>query len=75
MYDPWLRESDNRWVSSPQSAGVYQLYVKDLLHDNYKAWDIAKVQNLFSGDVVERILETLLVGSITEDKVWSGRMK
>ncbi|MCH95897.1 ribonuclease H protein, partial [Trifolium medium] len=69
MYDPWLRGSDNRWVSSPQSAGVYQLYVKDLLLDNYKAWDIAKVRNLFSGDAVERILATPLMGSVKEDKV------
>jgi hypothetical protein len=69
MYDPWLRGSNNRWVSSPQPAGVYQLYVKDLLHENYKAWDIAKVRNLFSGDVVERILATPLVGSVREDKV------
>ncbi|KAK2425760.1 hypothetical protein QL285_024507 [Trifolium repens] len=30
MYDPWVCESDNRWLSSPQSTGVYQLFVKDL---------------------------------------------
>ena len=48
MHDPWLRGSANRWVPSPQPAGVYQLSVRDLLHENYKAWNIAKVRNLFS---------------------------
>ncbi|GAU33334.1 hypothetical protein TSUD_165990 [Trifolium subterraneum] len=69
MHDPWLRGSANRWVPSPQPAGVYQLSVRELLHDNYKAWNIAKVRNLFSRDVAEKILETPLVSSIREDKV------
>ncbi|GAU26741.1 hypothetical protein TSUD_317390 [Trifolium subterraneum] len=69
MHDPWLRGSANRWVPSPQPAGVYQLSVKDLLHDNYKAWNIVKVRNLFSRDVAEKILETPLVSSVREDKV------
>ncbi|GAU41924.1 hypothetical protein TSUD_25650 [Trifolium subterraneum] len=69
MQDPWLRGSANRWVPSPQPAGVYQLSVRDLLHENYKAWNIAKVRTLFSGDVAERILETPLVSSVREDKV------
>ncbi|GAU41378.1 hypothetical protein TSUD_398150 [Trifolium subterraneum] len=69
MHDPWLRGSANRWVPSPQPAGVYQLSVRDLLHENYKAWNIVKVRNLFSRDVAEKILETPLVSSIREDKV------
>ncbi|GAU10125.1 hypothetical protein TSUD_418540, partial [Trifolium subterraneum] len=69
MHDPWLRGSTNRWVPSPQPAGVYQLSVRDLLHDNYKAWNIVKVRNLFSRDVAEKILETPLVSSVREDKV------
>ncbi|GAU46665.1 hypothetical protein TSUD_184530 [Trifolium subterraneum] len=69
MHDPWLRRSANRWVPSPQPAGVYQLSVRDLLHDNYKAWNIVKVRNLFSRDVAEKILETPLVSSVREDKV------
>ncbi|GAU20296.1 hypothetical protein TSUD_337770 [Trifolium subterraneum] len=64
-----LRGSANRWVPSPQPAGVYQLSVRDLLHDNYKAWNIVKVRNLFSRDVAEKILETPLVSSVREDKV------
>ncbi|GAU35928.1 hypothetical protein TSUD_69610 [Trifolium subterraneum] len=69
MHDPWLRGSASRWVPSPQPAGVYQLSVRDLLHENYKAWNIAKVRNLFSKDVAEKILETPLVSSVREDKV------
>ncbi|GAU22925.1 hypothetical protein TSUD_326970, partial [Trifolium subterraneum] len=69
MHDPWLRGSANRWVPSPQPAGVYQLFVRDLLHENYKAWNVAKVRNLFSKDVAEKILETPLVSSVREDKV------
>ncbi|GAU46064.1 hypothetical protein TSUD_401430 [Trifolium subterraneum] len=69
MHDPWLRGKVNKWVPSPQPAGVYQLSVRDLLLENYKAWNIAKVRNLFSGDVAERILETPLVNSVREDKV------
>ncbi|GAU37390.1 hypothetical protein TSUD_22640 [Trifolium subterraneum] len=69
MHDTWLRGSVNRWVPSPQPTGVYQLSVRDLLHDNYKAWNIVKVQNLFSRDVAEKILETPLVSSVCEDKV------
>ncbi|GAU38783.1 hypothetical protein TSUD_163580 [Trifolium subterraneum] len=64
-----VRGSANRWVPSPQPAGVYQLSVRDLLHDNYKEWNIVKVRNLFSRDVAEKILETPLVSSVREDKV------
>ncbi|GAU39232.1 hypothetical protein TSUD_396790 [Trifolium subterraneum] len=80
MHDPWLRGKVNKWVPSPQPAGVYQLSVRDLLHENYKAWNIAKVRNLFSGDVAERILETPLVHSVRSDKYhvagnWNGIWK
>ncbi|GAU35438.1 hypothetical protein TSUD_375280 [Trifolium subterraneum] len=69
MHDPWLRGSASRLVPSPQLAGVYQLSVRDLLHENYKAWNIATVRNLFSKDVAEKILETPLVSSVRGDKV------
>ncbi|GAU50148.1 hypothetical protein TSUD_136200 [Trifolium subterraneum] len=36
-------------VPSPQEEGVYHLFVSDWLLDNYKVWDIAKVQRLFPG--------------------------
>ncbi|GAU16656.1 hypothetical protein TSUD_326060 [Trifolium subterraneum] len=48
---------------------VYISYLSELSHENYKAWNIAKVRNLFSKDVAERILETPLVSSVREDKV------
>ncbi|GAU45071.1 hypothetical protein TSUD_85570 [Trifolium subterraneum] len=69
MHDPWLRGSANIWVPSPQPTDVYQFSVRDSLHENYKAWNIAKVRNLFSKDLAERILETPLVSSVPEDKV------
>ncbi|GAU29437.1 hypothetical protein TSUD_150070 [Trifolium subterraneum] len=80
MHDPWLRESANRWVPSPQPTGVYQLSVRDLLHENFKAWNIAKVRNLFSRDAAKRILETPLVSSVRSDKHhvagnWNGIWK
>ncbi|GAU45948.1 hypothetical protein TSUD_238520 [Trifolium subterraneum] len=46
-----------------------QVYFSYLLHENYKAWNIAKGRNLFSKDVAEKILETPLVSSVREDKV------
>ncbi|GAU48559.1 hypothetical protein TSUD_182070 [Trifolium subterraneum] len=71
MYDPWLRGNGDRWVSSPQVECVYDLFVKDLLLENYKAWDIAKIQNLFIGLVVKEIIATPLISSVKEDKmVW-----
>jgi hypothetical protein len=48
---------------------VYDLFVKDLLLENYKAWDIAKIRNLFLGPVVEEIIATPLISSVKEDKV------
>ncbi|GAU28280.1 hypothetical protein TSUD_256080 [Trifolium subterraneum] len=34
MHDPWLRGKVNKWVPSPQPTGLYQLSVRDLLHEN-----------------------------------------
>ncbi|CAJ2667228.1 unnamed protein product, partial [Trifolium pratense] len=69
MYDPWLRGKGDRWVSSPQGEDVYHLVVKDLLLENYKAWDIAKIRNLFTGRAVDEIIATPLISSVKEDKV------
>ena len=69
MYDPWLRGKGDRWVSSPQGEDVYHLVVKDLLLENYKAWDIAKIRNLFTGRVVDEIIATPLISSVKEDNV------
>ncbi|GAU45240.1 hypothetical protein TSUD_291240 [Trifolium subterraneum] len=71
MYDPWMRGNGDHWVSSPQVECVYDLFVKDLLLENYKAWDIAKIRHLFFGPVVEEIIATPLISSVKEDKlVW-----
>ncbi|PNX77087.1 hypothetical protein L195_g033048 [Trifolium pratense] len=69
MYDPWLRGKGDHWVSSSQVEGVYHLVVKDLLLESYKAWDIAKIRNLFTRLVVDEIIATPLISSVKEDKV------
>jgi hypothetical protein len=48
---------------------VYNLLVRDLLVENYKAWNIAKIRMLFPDHVVERIIATPLIGSVYEDKM------
>ncbi|GAU35453.1 hypothetical protein TSUD_364090 [Trifolium subterraneum] len=68
MYDPWLSGNGDRWVSSPQVECVYDFFVKDLLLENYKACNIAKIRNLFIGPVVEEIIATPLINSVKEDK-------
>jgi hypothetical protein len=73
MCDPWLRGNDERWIPSPQPEGVYELFVSDLMVNNYKSWNTAKVRMLFPDQVAERILATPLIGSVYEDKlVWEG---
>jgi hypothetical protein len=73
MSDPWLRGNKERWILSPQPEGVYNLFVRDPMVDNYKAWNIAKVRTLFPDQVAERFIATPLIGSIYEDKmVWEG---
>lgn len=73
MSDPWLRGNGERWIISPQPEGVYHLLVRDLMVENYKAWNVAKIRTLFSDHVAERIIATPLIGSVYEDKlVWEG---
>ncbi|CAJ2678816.1 unnamed protein product [Trifolium pratense] len=43
MSDPWLRGNGERWIPLPQPEGVYNLFVRDLMIDNYKAWNVAKI--------------------------------
>ncbi|MCI30874.1 hypothetical protein A2U01_0052085, partial [Trifolium medium] len=68
-----LRGNGERWILSPQPEGVYNLLVRDLMVDNYKAWNIAKIRMLFPDHVAGRIIATPLIGSVYEDKlVWEG---
>jgi hypothetical protein len=72
MSDPWLCGNEDRWILSPQPEGVYDLLVRDLMVDNYKAWNIAKICILFPDHVAERIIATPLISSVYEAK-WFGR--
>ncbi|GAU49279.1 hypothetical protein TSUD_407190 [Trifolium subterraneum] len=75
MSDPWLRGNGEHWILLHQPEGVYNLYVRDLIVDNYKAWNIAKICMLFSDQAAERIIATPLIGSIYEDKlVWEWEL-
>ncbi|MCH89277.1 putative ribonuclease H protein, partial [Trifolium medium] len=71
MSDPWLRGNGERWIPSPQPEGMYNLFVRDLMVDNYKAWNVTKIRMLFPVQVAERIIATPLIGSVYVDKmVW-----
>ncbi|CAJ2669980.1 unnamed protein product [Trifolium pratense] len=71
MSDPWLRGNGERWIPSPQPEGMYNLFVRDLMVDNYKAWNVSKIRMLFPVQVAERIIATPLIGSVYVDKmVW-----
>jgi hypothetical protein len=62
-------------VYKTQVEDVYSLFVKDLLLENYKVWDITKIRNLFIGLMIEEIIATLFISSVKEDKVVWERMK
>jgi hypothetical protein len=47
MSDPWLRGNGERWIFLPQPEGVYGLFARDLMLENYKASNIAKIHMLF----------------------------
>ncbi|PNX54306.1 ribonuclease H, partial [Trifolium pratense] len=71
MSDPWLRGNGERWIPSPQLEGMYNLFVRDLMIDNYKAWNVNKIRMLFPVQVAERIIATPLIGSVYVDKmIW-----
>ncbi|CAJ2661944.1 unnamed protein product [Trifolium pratense] len=69
--DPWLRRQGSGWVSAPQSQGVYNLSVDNLMIEGLKQWDFNKITNLFLHDVAEEILAVLLIREVQEDRlVW-----
>jgi hypothetical protein len=71
MNEPWLRDLEGAWVSSPQDQGVHNLYVNDLMLPNVKIWDKGKVESLFPMHVANHILDIPLFNMLSEDKlVW-----
>ncbi|PNX78310.1 heat shock protein [Trifolium pratense] len=72
MSEPWLREANGAWISSPQDQGVHNFYVNDLLLPDMKIWDREKIESIFPMYVAKRILEVPLFNMIDEDKlIWT----
>jgi septum formation inhibitor-activating ATPase MinD len=73
MNEPWLRESQGRFLCAPQTQNVYSLKIQHLLLLNVKRWDEDKIHSLFSIDVAREILAVPLLELVREDKlIWSG---
>jgi hypothetical protein len=71
MGEPWLRQEDGRWVTSPQNQGVYDLSLQHLMLPNSNHWDGEKIKSLFSDQEAKNILVVPLLNVVTEDKlVW-----
>jgi hypothetical protein len=71
MGEPWLREKDGVWIPSPQSQGVHNLNVNDLMIPIMKLWDTEKIESLFPMHIANRIVETPLLNVVEEDKlIW-----
>jgi hypothetical protein len=72
MLDPWLRNEGKGWMHSPQSQGVYNLFVKDLMMNNDKKWLTHKIMQLFSHAAAEEILKVPLMSEVSDDcLVWT----
>ncbi|GAU27412.1 hypothetical protein TSUD_356480 [Trifolium subterraneum] len=69
MKDPWLRGQGRGWVSAPQSQGVYNLSVKNLMVEGLKQWDYNIITNLFSHEAAEEILVVPLIREVQEDRI------
>jgi hypothetical protein len=71
MSDPWLRGSDGTWIHSPQTQGVHNLHVSDLMVPNVKVWDKNKIDTIFPMYIASRIYEIPLFDTHEDDKlVW-----
>jgi hypothetical protein len=72
MGDPWLREVDGRWVTSPQNQGVHNLYLQHIMLPNSKQWDGVKIKSLFSDHEAKKILAVPLLNTVEVDKlIWN----
>jgi hypothetical protein len=69
MNDPWFRGVHGSWIQSPQSQGVHNLRVSDLMADEERVWDIDKIESLFSDDMVQAILDTPLFAEFHNDRI------
>jgi hypothetical protein len=72
MGEPWLRAEDGRWITSPQTQGVYNLTIQQLMIPNSKQWNVEKLNSLFLKEEVKKILAVPLLHMVEEDKlIWS----
>jgi len=69
MNDPWVRGVQGSLIQSPQSRGVHNLSVSDLLVAEEQFWDIDKIKDLFPDDMVQAILDTPLFVAVQNDKI------
>ena len=69
MNDPWVRGVQGSLIQSPQSRGVHNLSVSDLLVAEEQFWDIDKIKDLFPDDMVQAILDTPLIVEVQKDKI------
>jgi ribonuclease HI len=71
MNDPWLRSNDGAWLPSPQTQGVYNLRVSDLMIPNTHVWDRGKIEFIFPIHIAKSILEIPLLSTVENDTlVW-----
>jgi hypothetical protein len=71
MSDPWLRGSSGAWIPSPQSQGVHNLSVNELMVPNVKLWDKCRIESIFPTHIAKRIFEIPLFDTLEDDKlVW-----
>ncbi|XP_058766718.1 uncharacterized mitochondrial protein AtMg00310-like [Vicia villosa] len=69
MREPWLRGVEGGRMEAPQEEHVYSLVVKDLMDPLCKQWDRNKIDQLFTDEITDIILQVPLVGDVTEDGI------
>ncbi|CAJ2652454.1 unnamed protein product [Trifolium pratense] len=64
MSDPWLREKESAWLPLPQTQGIHNSTVNELLLPNMKLWNREKIMAMFPLHMVKSILEIPLFDMI-----------
>jgi hypothetical protein len=69
MNDLWVRGVHDSWIQCPQSQGVHNLCVFDLMAYEERVWDNDKIESLFSDDMGQAILDTPLFVEVQNDRI------
>jgi ribonuclease HI len=69
MYEPWLRNGNNSWVSAPQNSNLHNMKVQQLMLPNQKQWDERKITSLFSEAEAKEIMAVPLLDAVAVDKI------